>query len=74
MNKETPQINGIVEGELRFLRAKDVVAILSISRQKLHRMRISGQFITPVSVGKCVAYRSDELLDWMNSRQRINHE
>ena len=68
--------NGLVEDELRFLRPKEVVAILGISRQMLWRMRKAGKFIKPVKITDyCVGFRSDELLSWMNSRQMVdNHE
>lgn len=68
--------NGLVEDELRFLRPKEVVAILGISRQMLWRMRKAGKFIKPVKITDyCVGFRSDELLSWMNSRQLVdNHE
>ena len=76
MAKAPHPTNGLVEDELRFLRPKEVVAILGISRQMLWRMRKAGKFIKPVKITDyCVGFRSDELLSWMNSRQMVdNHE
>ena len=59
--------------ELRFLRPKEVAQVLGISRQQLWRMRRSGKFINPIRIGdNSVAYRSDELLEWMNSCQLVD--
>ncbi len=59
--------------ELRFLRPKDVAEVLGLSRQTLYRMRRSGTFISPVKIGDCsVAYRSDQLLKWMNRRELVD--
>ena len=68
-------VAGLVAGELRFLRAKDVCAVLDVSRQQLHRMRHSGDFISPVQVtAKVVAFRSDDVLEWMNSRKPVDNK
>jgi len=68
--------HGLIEDELRFLRPKEVAAILGVSRQMLWRMRKAGKFIKPVKITDyCVGFRSDELLCWMNDRQLVdNHE
>ena len=56
--------------ELRFLRPKEAAQVLGISRQQLWRLGKAGSFINPVRIGdNSVAYRSDELLEWMNNRQ-----
>lgn len=71
--QEPKNICGLKENELRFLRAKDVSQILCISRQQLHRIRKAGSFIKPIRVSKnVVAFRSDELLDWMNHCELVN--
>ncbi len=64
----------LTEDELRFLRPKEVAAILGISRQMLWRMRKAGMFIKPVKITDyCVGFRSDELLCWMNNRELVDN-
>ena len=61
-------VTGLIDGELRFLRVKDVCSVLCISRQQLHRMRKAKRFICPVRLSNnVIAFRSDELLKWMNA-------
>ena len=65
---EIEPIYGLKTGELRFLRIKEVCAILSISKQQLHRLRKKGAFIRHIRLSSnVVVFRSDELLTWMNN-------
>lgn len=75
-SKAEHSTHDLIGDELRFLRPKEVAAILGISRQMLWRMRKAGKFIHPVKITDfCVGYRSDDLLDWMNNRQPVDgHE
>lgn len=68
-------VAGLVAGELRFLRIKEVCKVLGVSRQQLHRMRQSGAFINPKRISaNVIAFRSDDMLEWINSRETIAHQ
>lgn len=66
------EVYGLVAGELRLLRPKDVQAVLGINSQMLWRMRKAGEFISPIQISdKAIAFRSDELLTWINNREVV---
>ncbi len=66
------ETNGLKADELRFLRPKVVAEIVGVSRQQIWRMGKAGKFIPRVKISEnIVAYRSDDLLDWMNNCEPV---
>ena len=47
-----------------YLTVKEIIAILKISRSKLHYMRQNGNFIDGVKMGRTVRFSEDDFDNW----------
>ena len=55
--------------EVRFLRRREVERLTRLSRTSIYRKMRSGTFPLPVKLGeRAVAWRADEIHDWIASR------
>jgi prophage regulatory protein len=55
---------------MQYYRMKDLVKMLSVSRDTIIRMIKSGNFPQPVRIGKrAIGFDSIEVNDWMQQRQ-----
>ena len=64
--------SGLKADKFRFVRTKEVAEILGVSRQQIWRMGKAGKFIPRMKLSdNIVAYRSDNLLDWMNNCEPV---
>ncbi|MBI5136849.1 MAG: AlpA family transcriptional regulator [Nitrospirae bacterium] len=56
----------------RLLRLREVVARTGLSRSTVYVRVTAGDFPAPVAIGGCrVAWREDEVNDWIASRPRV---
>lgn len=70
---EFTEVIGLKADELRLFRPRDVCTALGINSQMLWRMRKAGDFIQPIQISeKAIAFRSDNLLAWINSRKPVD--
>ncbi|WP_407491884.1 helix-turn-helix transcriptional regulator [Pseudooceanicola sp. MF1-13] len=54
---------------VKFLRRPEVEGITGLSRSSIYDMMARDEFPRPVSIGKrAVAWRDDEISDWMKER------
>ena len=55
--------------EMRALKLKEVIGLVSLSRATVYRMMSQGEFPRPVRIGvRATGWRSDEVEEWLASR------
>ena len=58
--------------KVSLLRLADVIAVVGIKRSEIYERIKTGKFPAPVRLGaKAVAWRSDEIQEWIDSRPRV---
>ena len=59
----------------RLINEKQVLALIGLSRSTLWRLEQSGQFPSRLQVStRAVRWNLAEVLEWIESRQRVNHK
>ena len=59
----------------RLINEKQVLALIGLSRSTLWRLEQSGQFPSRRQVStRAVRWNLAEVLEWIESRQRVNHK
>ena len=59
----------------RLINEKKVLALIGLSRSTLWRLEQSGQFPSRRQVStRAVRWNLAEVLEWIESRQRVNHK
>ncbi len=56
-----------LDTELVCITAKQLAAILSVSKRTLYRMRSAGQLPSPLRIGGVVRWRLDEIINWIEA-------
>lgn len=58
-----------LDGMEQLLTTKEVVRLISLSRQEIHRRRCNGSFPQPIRLGaRRVGYRREEIEAWIAAR------
>lgn len=55
------------ERESRLLSAKDLAAMLGVSRRTVSRLKSAGKLPRPIRIGGSERWRRDELADWLQA-------
>ena len=59
----------------RLINEKEVLALIDLSRSTLWRLERAGQFPSRLQVStRAVRWNLAEVLEWIESRQRVNHK
>lgn len=59
----------------RLINEKEVLALIGLSRSTLWRLERAGQFPSRLQVStRAVRWNLAEVLEWIESRQRVNHK
>ena len=59
--------------EQRLLRRNDVMRLTGLAKATIYRLMQRGDFPIPIKLGeRAVAWRSDELDEWISSRERAS--
>ena len=66
---------GAIMTATRLINEKQVLALIGLSRSTLWRLEQSGQFPSRLQVStRAVRWNLAEVLEWIESRQRVNHK
>ena len=59
-----------MNGEVRLLRAADVMDRVGLGRTKLYALIAAGAFPAPVKIGRGSRWRSDEIAAWIEAQSK----
>ena len=66
---------GAIMSRTRLINEKEVLALIGLSRSTLWRLERAGQFPSRLQVStRAVRWNLAEVLEWIESRQRVNHK